>query len=495
MLKVSASASDFFVLVSAYNGTAIDALTTARTSPDGRVVVAAGDTIIFQVASIYYVIWGGGGGSGPFTMSLALEVPIAPSTNDFFANRLAIDAPFYHFEGSIYGATNELSEPLPAANKRQTLWWRFVAPEAGLLSLHPSSGAFIPTMALYEGSELTSLVRLVPLDGTSYRVVGSREYAVQMGTDYAPAGTFTLESRFYPSRYDMFVASQRFEGTNATVYGNNLLATIEANEPQIGETNTIWFSWSAPAMGRLTFDPGPRNNVFIAVYTGPTVDRLMPVRLIGDASVWSFLAEEGSVYHFQYAGMAHEVELSIQLQPLSSCSNDNFADAELVKGKDVYFDARSVLGATMELGEPLHRGPTPQKSLWWKWQAPANGSVSIWAGNSLVPDVVLAAYQGKAVESLRLWGKGTNTLEMPVVGGELYYIAGAVPADAVGDIDNLLQHSTPEYTPTVAVAGNLLQEPSWEGTYIEGTHYWQMSDGVGGYVNERGGADGSTWPA
>ena len=49
------------------------------------------------------------------------------------------------------------------------------------------------------------------------------------------------------------------------------------------------------------------------------------------------------------AGMAHEVELSIQLQPLSSCSNDNFADAELVKGKDVYFDARSVLGATIIL--------------------------------------------------------------------------------------------------------------------------------------------------
>src|SRR5438552_5186995 len=47
VLKVSASASDFFILVSAYNGTAIDALTTARTSPDGRVVVAAGDTIIF----------------------------------------------------------------------------------------------------------------------------------------------------------------------------------------------------------------------------------------------------------------------------------------------------------------------------------------------------------------------------------------------------------------------------------------------------------------
>src|SRR5207237_691472 len=148
-----------------------------------------------------------------------------------------------------------------------------------------------------------------------------------------------------------------------------------------------------------------------------------------------------------------------------------------VKGNVIGFQAKSVLCATMELGEPLHRGPTSQKSLWWKWQAPANGSASISSAGSLVPDVVLAAYQGTAVESLRLLGAGANFVSIPVIGGQFYYVAGAVTADAVGDIKNSLQLSTSFYTDTIAVLGNLLQEPSWEGTFLCNTRYWQMSEG------------------
>jgi len=41
--------------------------------------------------------------------------------------------------------------------------------------------------------------------------------------------------------------------------------------------------------------------------------------------------------------------------------------------------------------------------------------------------------------------------------------------------------------------GNVLYEPSWEGTALNPVH-WQLTSPVGGYVNELGGVDGLTWP-
>src|SRR4051794_28609994 len=133
----------------------------------------------------------------------------ATSSNDFFANRLRIDLPFYHFEGNISGATNEPGEPLPASNKRLTLWWDFIAPEDGLLQLK-AIAQFTPTLTLYLGSGLGSIIPTGAVEGTSYQVAGGQAYALQLATDVVPGGDFTLEGRFYSARYDKFSTSQRF---------------------------------------------------------------------------------------------------------------------------------------------------------------------------------------------------------------------------------------------------------------------------------------------
>jgi hypothetical protein len=43
------------------------------------------------------------------------------------------------------------------------------------------------------------------------------------------------------------------------------------------------------------------------------------------------------------------------------------------------------------------------------------------------------------------------------------------------------------------VPGNLLQEPSWEGTRLE-PQYWQTSGSIGGMIGGPSGVDGTTWP-
>jgi len=193
------------------------------------------------------------------------------------------------------------------------------------------------------------------------------------------------------------------------------------------------------------------------------------------------------------SGLAPSAPAKFTSSLAANPSNDFFADAQVVEGSIINFAPVSVEGATMEPGEPLHLGASPQKSVWWKWTAPRYGDLHVVATSVSISEVTLAVYQGSAVDALGLFGKGTNELNFSAVEGETYYLAAAVPADAMGDISCAAQQFGMAY-PATLLPGNLLREPSWEGTRLA-PQYWGVSGDFGGYVNEGGGCDGSTWPA
>src|SRR5262245_19341769 len=80
-------------------------------------------------------------------------------------------------------------------------------------------------------------------------------------------------------------------------------------------------------------------------------------------------------------------------------ANDNFADAATLSGLSAG-DGVINSGATSEPGEPNHAGNASGHSLWWRWTAPANGSVQIDTCDSYAIDTVLAVYTGDAVDAL-----------------------------------------------------------------------------------------------
>jgi hypothetical protein len=484
----------FFLSIGAYQGTTLANLTPAPTTPDGGVAVVAGDTIQFQVASVYYTVWGGGGGWGAFTMSLSLEIPTPTSPNDAFEDRVEITGPSFHFEGSIYGATVEPGEPLPGPGTGSTLWWKIKPDEDALLNVTAAAGQFVSSLVLYEGNQLDSLVRNDPVIGSHYRLEGGREYAIQLAASNATSGTFALDARLHSLTNDMFAGSEHIEGTNLTYHGNFTLATSEPGEP-IAASNTVWVSWTAPFTGRVQYNVATSYQFqYLQLFTGSDVTDLQSVATVPLVNRWhSFLAVEGTVYHFQFSGGADDFTFTLQLAPFTPATNDMFASATVLKGQVAGSEPLSVNEATMELGEPLHRGPVPQKSLWWRWQSPVHGNAYLSAGASLVAGAVIAIYQGPDVATLTLIRKGTNDVFAPLVAGETYYIAVAVPADAVGDVAFFGQVSSPFNNPSVPVPGNLLLEPSWEGTALSPLH-WHVAGEMGGFVNERGGADGTTWP-
>lgn len=297
---------------------------------------------------------------------------------------------------------------------------------------------------------------------------------------------------------DNFVNSAQLTGTNITYTGNFDGAAMETGEPFNGASNTIWMSWPAPSDGIATVSKATAPQYqYYGIYTGPSVDRLQSVNLVpvGYNSIYRFMVEGGTVYYFQFSGGADNVTFNLQFLPLGPSSNDNFTNALPVAGNVINYPAGPVRLATMELGEPAHMGNIPQKSIWWKWQAPVWGKYYFSPSGSLATNLMLAVYTGNAVEALTLVGKATNAglYNLTVAGGQTYYIAGVVPSNVDGDILIFSQYSTRD-TSTHAIPGNILLEPSWEGTALNPTH-WGKSSGIGGYVNEQGGADGVTWPS
>jgi hypothetical protein len=501
-LSGSTTVPNFYMGIRAFRGSAVNSLTAAATAPDGGIPVTPGDMLAIQVASVYYVIWGGpSGATGPFTLNLALEVPGPTSSNDAFANALAITTPTYHFDGSIYGATNEPGEPLPDPGLAQTLWWSLPAAQDCNLSLAVTAPQFTPVVSVYTGTNLASLTPLMPLSASVYQLRAGSNYWVQLAASNVYAGALSLDTRTYAVSNDFFANAELLEGSNITYYGSYSGATMEPGEPVLPATNTVWAKWVAPFTGRVTYGllqhpGGPGDVQYVVIYTGESLDQLQRVDGVSAGSwTYAILATAGTMYHLQFAGGLDNFILTLQTSPLLPCNNDNFADATVLAGSQVYFPLASVVGASMEPGEPLHMGAVPQGSLWWQWQAPTDGTMTIDAGSALgVPTELLAVYTGDAVQALTLVGKGTNAVTVPVLGSQTYHIAGAVPTNTVGDIGHFGYVFTPPRPPSRIIPGNLLQEPSWEGTSILGAQYWHWSGSLGGYVNEPGGADGTTWP-
>ena len=304
---------------------------------------------------------------------------------------------------------------------------------------------------------------------------------------------------------DSFSNSVQLSGTNITYAYDFTDATLEPGEPHPYGTNTVWVSWVAPATGSVVIsvaqpDFGQAQAQYpAAVFTGSSVDHLQAVPTVPlyysyQVDPVRFAAMEGVVYQFQLSGkMLAYSSFSLQFQPYGACTNDYFTNAMLIEANPLFPTPQPVMGATMEPGEPAHRGAVPQKSLWWKFQADRWRSCTVDPRSSTVSNFVTAVYVGGSVDTLSLVAKATNaTCSFAADGGETYYIAASVPTNAFGDIRPVFQSQWDNSShPPV---GNVLREPSWEGTYLDGAVYWQHMGSLGGYVNQPGGVDGLTYP-
>lgn len=97
-------------------------------------------------------------------------------------------------------------------------------------------------------------------------------------------------------------------------------------------------------------------------------------------------------------------------------ANDNFANAQTINGCSGSVNG-TTLGATRETGEPSHDpgGSPGGGSVWYQWQAPSTGSVTInTTGSATNFDTVLAVYTGTSISALTVIAKNDD-IELGVI--------------------------------------------------------------------------------
>jgi len=123
-------------------------------------------------------------------------------------------------------------------------------------------------------------------------------------------------------------------------------------------------------------------------------------------------------------------------------TNDNFANATAISGTAGSIMGTN-LGATAQPGEPYDGGDTsgPWATVWWVWQAPANGTYTFNTEGSNF-DTTEAVYTGAAVNQLTQvasnddYGTGVaSSVTFAAVSGSTYYISVDGYQGAEGAID------------------------------------------------------------
>jgi len=99
-----------------------------------------------------------------------------------------------------------------------------------------------------------------------------------------------------------------------------------------------------------------------------------------------------------YGGGLSDAFLAAATPTPAGKNNDDFAAATLLAGTRLTVLGSNV-GASREALEPLHAGVVGGKSVWWRWQAPTNGSVVLSTLGSDF-DTLLAVYTGDTVGAL-----------------------------------------------------------------------------------------------
>ena len=182
--------------------------------------------------------------------------------------------------------------------------------------------------------------------------------------------------------------------TNQFVSGLLSEATAEPQEP-IGQTNSLWWRWTAPATGRYWINPQfPGSSPSFAVYRGDTLDGA-DLLTAGTGSL-PFDATVGTEYRIAQFGRT-DVGLEFFIGSKPWPENDAFANRLPVLNNQI---VASSAYATRETGEPIHGGESPGRSLWWTWTAEADGQLQIEFSTDLGFPALLAVYRGDSLSAL-----------------------------------------------------------------------------------------------
>jgi hypothetical protein len=407
--------SNFDTNLAIYSGTSISTLTQVSYDYDSGTGSLSQAPFTAVANTTYYIAVSGGYGFDGARGSIKLNWRSIPApTNDLYATPITISGFTGRVSGSNVGASNETNEPYGAGSPRASVWYKWVAPASGIMTMdtvgsgtNEAGTPFDTILNVYTGTTLsalesitnnddapnviTSLVKWTAVKGTTYFIsVDGSEYDWRAGR-----GRFKLNWNLIGApANDLFANAQPITSQSGKLTGTNLGANNETNEPYgAGSPRaSVWFKWVAPGNGMATFDTfGSGNNqagtpfdTLINVYTGTALSNLEGVTNNDDVSGqitsrvrWT--AVGGTTYYISVDGSAYNSDEAMGNYALNwsfvpAPANDLFANAQVLSGNAGRFNGTNI-GANKEEDDPYGAG-SPRASVWFKWVAPANGNVT-----------------------------------------------------------------------------------------------------------------------
>jgi hypothetical protein len=404
-------------LLAVYRGDSLDTLrllgfATSATGRENSAEIAfsatAGETYHIQVLG------------ADFTDALYISEPFLPGrvqlslvpyrtgtfvpTNDAFSAATTLSGASAEILVCNTNATSQAGEPLdlPGAGG-DSVWVQWTAPAAGVWSLSPRQTDFDNLLSVYTGAALGALTRVnysdYPLDSlgpdhTNYGAVRFQAIAGQIfwfqlmsnligDPDQYGVCRLTLQPALPPPNDD-FANSLPLTGSAPTAAGRTTFATREAGEPgSLGDaTGSAWWTWTPPTSGLLHLIG---YHGAVSPFTGGSLGTLTPLptdsRNGTRPSTGAGWGSDGSSGWFRAtAGVPIVLQafgdlVSFTLQLLDYLPNDDFAGRTLLTGVTASVTV-DLLAASLEPDEPSGEG-TIQRSVWYRWTAPATGRFSL----------------------------------------------------------------------------------------------------------------------
>jgi hypothetical protein len=369
---------------------------------------------------------------GSNRLSAPIQIIISPA-NDDLTNALPLIGSTFSVASTTRGATLEPEEPVHTAiTQSNSAWFVWTAGESGRARIIVTGQEVPVSISVYSGDTYSNLIQIASNSG--FWIIPVVEFDVQAGSRYriVVAG-HTLEGNFIlngqttpPPPNDDFLSAATLDGASLVVTGLTTAATAEIGEldhANVSPSHSVWYSWMAPRSGNVEVSiAGVSFTPLIVAYAG---DSLGELTRLGAATngVIAFAALEGMVYHFVIDGMnggTGAFTLGLVMAP----PNDHFTNRTALTGFSLVVTGANV-AATLETGEPMHAGVPSGKSLWWSWQAPADGCVQVDLRGSI--RTAAAIYTDSDLANLTLITSNSNAdypvFDFHATAGNAYHIA------------------------------------------------------------------------
>src|SRR5438132_9748728 len=210
--------------------------------------------------------------------------------NDNFADAQGLSGSSASVSGTSVGATREAGEPNHAGNPGgHSVWYVWTAPSSRTVTVDTVGSSFDTLLAVYTGSSVSALTTVASNDDLSsttkqsraaFTPVAGATYRIAVDGKSGVTGHIVLTLDQSPVNDD-FANCEFIGGANGSVTGSNVSASKESGEPNHADNaggSSIWYCWTAPETGYVTFDTiGSTFNTLLAVYIGNSVNRLTPV--------------------------------------------------------------------------------------------------------------------------------------------------------------------------------------------------------------------------